>query len=210
MPRFTLYGFYQFDPTLFNDAIMPEGINKTDLVLHIMERCGDLYPYYQTAPRLKSLITLFFRRNRENYNRIWTALAAEYSPIENYDRYEDILRKTARSGEDVNTLAAGTTIETEFEGTNENFTAPYPATTYTGRGKDESGNTTTTEHSGQDVNTMAYGGKEDESVVSHLHGNIGVTTNMAMIEEEILLRRRFNLYDIIAQDFEREFIVQIY
>lgn len=41
------------------------------------------------------------------------------------------------------------------------------------------------------------------------HGNIGVTTNQYMINEELELRR-FDIYTDIASRFEHEFLVQVY
>ena len=50
-------------------------------------------------------------------------------------------------------------------------------------------------------------GKED--FTSHIHGNIGVTTNQQMIQSEIELRK-FDIYVDIAMRFEHEFLVQVY
>ena len=41
-------------------------------------------------------------------------------------------------------------------------------------------------------------------------GNIGVTTNQEMIEAEIKLRTQFDIFRIITQEFEREFLLQVY
>lgn len=57
------------------------------------------------------------------------------------------------------------------------------------------------------VDTVTHNGTE--SFRSNIHGNIGITTNMAMIREELELRK-FDIYSDIAARFEREFIVQVY
>ena len=43
----------------------------------------------------------------------------------------------------------------------------------------------------------------------HIHGNIGVTTNVQMISGELELRK-FDIYETIANMFEEEFIVRVY
>ena len=53
MSRLTLAGMYKWDPTLFDQMVLPEGVNAQDMIQVIMERSGDLYPYYQVPPLLK-------------------------------------------------------------------------------------------------------------------------------------------------------------
>lgn len=70
--------------------------------------------------------------------------------------------------------------------------------------------TVTNKLSGANTDTTEYGKGEDVTNTNHIHGNIGVTTNQQMLESEINLRIKYNLYDIISDLFEKEFIVQIY
>ena len=53
MERITLWGFYQYDKTLFDDIVLPDGIDKDNLVSDIMRNSGDLYPYHQVPEYLK-------------------------------------------------------------------------------------------------------------------------------------------------------------
>lgn len=66
------------------------------------------------------------------------------------------------------------------------------------------------------VDTMEYG-KTDDFTHGHLltynrlrHGNIGVTTNNQLINEELDMLEKFNPYDWIAAKYERENFLQIY
>ena len=43
-----------------------------------------------------------------------------------------------------------------------------------------------------------------------IHGNIGVTTTQQMIEAEIQLRHKFNIYNLISDCFCSEFLIQVY
>lgn len=49
----------------------------------------------------------------------------------------------------------------------------------------------------------------NENYISHVHGNIGVTTATQMIEGTLELRK-FDIYKEIARRFENEFLVQVY
>ena len=42
------------------------------------------------------------------------------------------------------------------------------------------------------------------------YGNIGVTTSATMLREEIETREQYNVYDLIANDFLKEFCMAIY
>lgn len=41
-------------------------------------------------------------------------------------------------------------------------------------------------------------------------GNIGVTTSQQMLTEEVNLRRQFNIYDFITEDFKSRFCLMVY
>ena len=222
MPRITLYGMMQYDETLFDDIVLPEGLNKELLIAEIISKSGDLFPYYQVPPVLKSNITYWFIRRRYDFEQMYKALTATYNPIENYDRYETVSRNYTNSGKDntsrtyrnENTSTDTTTLGTQII-TSEGVSA-YNSSDYANRSK------TDTTNSGSDKNinvansqssddsTVNYGAVRDESEDVHVHGNIGVTTNQQMIEAEEEMRIKYDLYSMIATLFEREFIVQIY
>ena len=43
-----------------------------------------------------------------------------------------------------------------------------------------------------------------------VHGNIGVTTSAAMVREEVELRRKLSMVDIIVNDFKNRFVLLVY
>lgn len=92
MGRLTLNGMYEYDNTIFDGMILPEGYDRDALFMEIMNRSGQLYPYHQQPGVLKSAIRLWFSRNFLNFDRIMEAFSAEYNPIENYDRHENWTR----------------------------------------------------------------------------------------------------------------------
>ena len=266
MPRITLWGMYQYDKTLFNDIVLPDGIDKDNLVSDIMRNSGDLYPYHQVPEYLKRNITFWFARRLFDFSRMYEALRVEYSPIENYDRIEDIKREYKDSGTDTETLTLGSSTTSKHTGTDEETTtlgssttlkhagtdteamqgggstekgvAAYNEAGYTNREKDtETQNSTNTQQydstvtntgsgtdtqkqtfdstvtntgSGSDMTKTDYGKQRTETENTRIHGNIGVTTSQQMIESEMSLRAKYDIYKIISREFEREFLVQIY
>ena len=95
MNRFTLWGVYQYDPTLFDDVQVPDNVDKDILISCIMQTSGDLKPYYQQPAWLKHNITDWFRRMYFSIDKMMAAIKSEFNPVENYDRYEE--RNTSES-----------------------------------------------------------------------------------------------------------------
>ena len=266
MARVTLWGFYQYDKTLFDDIVLPNGIERENLVAEIMRNSGDLYPYHQVPEYLKRNMNFWFARRLFDFSRMYEALRVEYSPIENYDRIEDITREYKDSGTDTETLTLGSSTTSKHTGTDEETTTLGSSTTsthtgtdtdsmegggstekgvsaynedgYTNREKDtETQNSTNTKQydstitntgsgtdtqkqtydstitntgSGSDTTQTNYGKQRIETENTRIHGNIGVTTAQQMIESEMSLRAKYDIYKIIAREFEREFLLQIY
>lgn len=61
---------------------------------------------------------------------------------------------------------------------------------------------------GTDNSDFNRSGSRSEEI--RAYGNIGVTTTQQMIEAEIDMRKKYDLYKIIAELFEDEFIVEVY
>lgn len=193
-PRMTLYGMYQYDPTLFDGVTLPEGMDKTLMVNQIIRQSGDLFPYYQVPPQVKVAITEWFTRRKDNFNKLWQGFTAEYNPIENYDRQEDstetpnITHTLSNSGEDASTN------EADVQG--------YNGTDYVPNSRTKSSGTSSTNGTDTESGTRTY--------TSRIHGNIGVTTSAQMLEGELALRKGLDIYALIAEEFETDNLIQVY
>ena len=168
MARVTLWGMYQYDKTLFDNIVLPDGIDKDNLVSDIMRNSGDLYPYYQVPEYLKRNITFWFARRLFDFSRMYESLRVEYSPIENYDRMEDIKREYKDSGTDTETLTLGSSTTSTRTGTDtdtmqgggstEKGVSAYNETGYTNREKDtETQNSTNTKQYDSTVTNTGSG-----------------------------------------------------
>ena len=193
-PRMTLYGMYQYDPTLFDGVILPEGMDKTLMVNQIIRQSGDLFPYYQVPPEVKTAITEWFTRRKDNFAKLWQGFTAEYNPIENYDRQEDstetpnITHTLSNSGQDASTN------EADVQG--------YNGTDYVPNSRTKSSGTSSTNGTDTESGTRTY--------TSRIHGNIGVTTSAQMLEGELALRKSMDIYALIAAEFETDNLIQVY
>ena len=142
--RITLYGFLNYDPTLFDDVVLPEDISKDDVINEIIRRSGDLFPYHQALPYLKVNITRWFNRNYSQFEKMIAALMAEYNPIENYDRYQ---KDTTTPKEKVTEQHSG-----------------IDSNAHTGTITDVHSGTITDVHSGTDTDTAS--GTDERTIIS--------------------------------------------
>lgn len=214
MERVTLWGFYQYDNTLFDGVVLPEGIDKENLVADIMRTSGDLYPYHQVPDMLKHNITFWFSRRLFDFERMYKASRMDYSPIENYDRIENVKRDYENSGTDKATTTLGSSTTSKHTGTDtkETQVSAYNESSYTNRDKDSQNYDSTVSNtgSGSDTTQTDYGLKRKEVEEIRVHGNIGVTTSQQMITQEMEIRLKYDIYKVIAQAFEHEFLIQVY
>lgn len=101
----SIKGLYDYDHTLFNGMVWPDGVNADDVLPELTAELAELELLYPAAETMKNAITAWSKSRVAAWNRIATALNAEYSPIENYDRYEDWNDKANSKGGYLNKVA---------------------------------------------------------------------------------------------------------
>lgn len=164
-----------------------------------------------------------------NWNRLWETNVASYSPIHNYDLYEE--RDLATTDDNIETtdgelsrtgtegLTHGMVESTQHGRTEDNVNYKYGlnTTVYQQNRSDENvsteGGTTTTTDSGTDTTTRNLVDSTDQTVTednegteheeTHRYGNIGVTTTQKLIQEERNLWL-WNFFDEVFNDLDKE------
>ncbi len=220
--------YKEIDP--FEDCTVPEPLDIDMVKNEIMKRCGLLRPVYAEPLVFKALTKMWFDSNQWNFEHLVNIVKAEYSPIENV--YEDEhykiehtgTDKTAFSGTDTLThgekhTLSGTDTVTDGSHT-EHTVSAYNSSTYQPSSKDQNGGDVDTKYGRTDTasgdDATKYGKKEDfthghiEEFNKLRHGNVGVTTNNQLINEELSMLEKFNPYDWIAAKFERDNFIQVY
>lgn len=93
----SILSLYAYDNTIFDDLELPEDIDRQTIIDKICFDNAELSLLYTDPAAVKLLIKNWSTTQVENWVRIAEALAAEYSPIENYDRYEDFTDTSSQS-----------------------------------------------------------------------------------------------------------------
>lgn len=219
-----------WDSSIFDDMSVPEGIDASEVVDHIIYKYGDA-PLFSPDPEiLKYYIGKWSARRLPLWQRYAAAISAEYDPLENYDRIETHTEtREGTSGHSgtvstddtgsIDTADTGTVTNTSIETTtdqrsadNSDQWAPYDRQLF------DSNGTTTNDLSRaeeRDLNRLERRDLTDEheetiSNESRVHGNIGVTTSQQMLASELDLIPRLDLIDYIADDWHDEFNLMIY
>lgn len=175
------------------------------------------------------LAKIIVGKYKQNWQRLWDTNAAVYSPIHNYDMYEerDLATTEDETIDTDGTLARSGTestqygrVETVGHGrTNEQISYKYGINTNTNDPKpsdkvtNTEGGATTTTLSGTDTDTRNLTDTTDETRTKdndgteheeiHRYGNIGVTTTQKLLQEERQLWL-WNYFDQIFSDIDKE------
>ncbi len=226
-------------PSPFAGATVPAPLNVDTCISAIMVRCGLLTPCYNDPDTFRNITTIWFERKQWTFEHLINVIQAEYSPIENVfeDRIEttEYGHNSTRTGSHKDTEGGKDTvansgtdardISNTGTDTTENTLSAFNSNTYQPDNKSELthglsvdddltyGKQTDTTY-GHNVDHVYNNLKDQEGgkdiLTVNRHGNIGVTTNQQMINEELELLRHFDIYGYIADIFENENMLMIY
>lgn len=155
-----------------------------------MERMLKLQEDGTIANALQEIAKNLLQRFSEKWNRLYLALVtATYSPTENYDMEEKETPDLTRT----KNVKTSVTQENGIYGFNSATPTPQSETVSSGEKLD---NEETEKNTGTKTLTR--------------HGNIGVTTNQQMINQEIELRNNANFVNILFDDVDSILCLLVY
>ena len=232
----TIIGLYNYDHTLFDEMILPEGIDKSLVIDSIIMRGGEYEVLYSNPDLLKSLIGSW---SRQWYNVFMNWLRANneidtVNPLYNYDRLEDWTDSSATHSTSHDTMAGTGSTSGQDSTSGSNTTHASGSVTDTHKisaedsndfvnktqdlqtnSSDVSGTTTSTANTSTSSATNTENNATSDGTVNgshngHIRGNIGVTTSAQMFAEWVqVLRDNGNIYESIAFVFCNNFVIPI-
>lgn len=233
----SIRGLYIVNETLFSDMVMPDGMDASDrdiIVDNILNEYAELEVIYPDPVFMKDAIGKWSRKEVPTWQRIFNAAKAEYNPIENYNRTEESEEtgsssgKESHSGTDTSTTDSRSNlagIDKDANSGSDTLTTNRAAfdsnslvttgtdTTQHGHILTRSLNETNTENG---TASVAHGevidntGNNNLIRKSHIAGNIGVTTSQQMLEQELLVSAKLNVYNYIMNSFKDRFCLEVY
>lgn len=204
MANLSIMGLYEWDNTIFDLFQLPEGINLETLKLNILSQLAELELLYPNPVLMKNLIGVWSKTCEYEWNKLADTMKLEYNPIDNYDRTE--IRTLKSTGE-------GHSQDSGTDSTTAGGTVTNKVNAYNGN------NSETMADKEQNVDShtgsMTYGKKNDETFdkndeeTIHARGNIGVRSSQELLEQERNIAK-FNIYDIITDEFKMRFCILVY
>ena len=214
---YTLYNMLQIDRTIFDNIMLYEKIDKEICICEIEKRCLSLTVNCDFPSLFKSFVELFFKKNYDIFRELWETKLYEYNPIENYDRNESSERilTNGRKENSKRILTNGRKENSKriLANDGENKVSAMNSSDYQPDSKTvNNGSDTfnaTTDDDGSDVYNATTDDDGSDVYNARTHGNIGVTTTQAMIEEQRKVVR-YDFYSEVARMFEDELCVSNY
>lgn len=184
-------------------------LNAEDLTYTLIRRHGNAFPLITDSSALKLASDSWWKTHKNAIKKIIDALYAEYNPIENYDKTEDITRTNKGTRKDVgNETNDINIVHTISENEKLNVSA-FDSENYQPKEENTTSGTNTDKHDAKNNKTNTQTDDFTETLKNRTHGNIGVTTNQQMIESELQLRIT-NVYDRIIDSWAYDFTLGIY
>lgn len=189
---------YTWDDTVLDNIMLPEGMDSDILKNELLRQIGELSLLYSDPEYIKSFLGIFSRRRMPVWNKMWELANEEYNPIDNYKR---TVTETTRHGhkEQIDYLDNSESDESYN-------TKVFGFDSSESVGKDSASGHSEGQNSGQNIKQHSG----NDVVVTEGEGNIGVTTYQKMIEEEINVRPKLDIYQFIIEDIKKEFCVCVY
>lgn len=201
----SILGLYTWNDEIFDNLVLPEGMNKEILVPELVSECSDFPLLYPDYDFMKMLIGVWSTKELSIWQAMYRSENFEYNPIENYDRYEQISREVEGN-------SSGSTSNTRNSSGSTGGETKVSETAYNSVDYQETNKTNSTgssSESGSDSGESSSESTGSETVTSHMHGNIGVTTAQQMIEGYRAVSD-FCTYDFIIKSFKNRFCIQVY
>lgn len=210
-PTVSYLGLYNYDSTIFDDFALPNSVasRKAEFVDEILSELGQLEALYPNAEVFKRILKAWSNTRLTEWQRVETALTAEYNPIHNFDRNEDY--SDTNTEKETGKSNSTSSTESNANGTNENTESETAFNTESFKNRTKNAGTDTASSTANATNESNNTVTRETKVqhTAHLYGNIGVTTSQQMINEELAMRRG-DLESYIIDDFKHRFCVMVY
>ena len=193
-----------YDNDLFDGIMLPEGIDHDTVVNTILSESALNTPMYPEHDLFKMMIQNFFKKYYNNFDRYNRAMNEDYTPNENYRKTDErtikdnVNKHELLDGHQVNTFddhEIKEDFKMAFDANDWKRTDRFDDKVYNNDDYKQWNNTDTKTNRDGTVNTIS-------------HGLTGVYSNQKLVEEELKLRSKYNVYKYISDLFYDEFMIK--
>lgn len=213
MPYGGIISLMQWDSTLFDGMVLPEGVDKELVIDTIMQKYGDSPLDHEDPAYLKYYIPVWSKRNLDSWKKLFATLSFVYNPLENamLDETTEETRNIDRKQDRTGTASTENSGTTGVNKTAEHLVSAENASDYQPDNRDTGTEQTTINQATGTDSTENTTEQTAETVKStyNRHGSIGVITPQNMIQQEREVDK-FVIYDYIADSFRDAFCLLLY
>lgn len=221
--------------SVFNSELTAIGITVNDAQTYFLIDYDIAYSVY-SDDYIQKIFELVHNSNIKKYQKLIAVYNANYDPVKNYDMTET---STDIRTPELESDASSTTSSTSTVKNNQSKTSTDTPNNYTETSihsvnpYDNTGLRTESQNSnsitGTRTMTESYAGAADESATTNTatttttttgtdtnthtlsrSGNIGVTTSQQMLESELQLADKMNIFKIIERDIAKKLFIQVW
>ena len=187
--RVSIIGLYNYDPDIFEDLVLPDQIDKDQFIEYLLMRLAEMPMLYGSATYLKAMIGVWSNNRLPTWERMARVLYEDYDPFINIKRDEERTETVTR---DLKTQG-----ETSSSTQNDVNTWDLEQQPTTGSNTSDS-------------STVANTGTITRHETYHLEGDSAITDAQDVARKEMDMRQKYNLINIIVNEFKAEFCLSIY
>lgn len=222
MATMSIMGLYNYDETIFDDMILPDGVNRENFITELLLQLAELEVVYANPDVMKTAIKAWSVSRLHEWNRVYTALTFDYNALYNKEgKITETINTTGTNNATVTNSGNNTETITNqasgsSSGSNIHSVSAYNETGFQNAEKDEqsaesssSGSQSVQGTNGSTQTTQGSNGSMQSRTLEEA-GNIGVTMSQDMLKAEIGVRSEYDITHIIIDEFKRRFCILVY
>lgn len=198
----SIVGMYNYDDSIFDNLSLPDGVDKNLLINNILLDNAELSLVYTDLDFMKEAIVIWSESELDVWNRLYKAFNEEYNPLWNVDENTTETREIIRN--DTGTLISNNNENTS--GTKTNSIKAFNSNEWAEHDKENG----SSQSSSNIDNTSTDNSNINEVFNRKRGGNIGVTMSQQLLEAELNVRPKMNIYKYISNSFKNRFCNMIY
>lgn len=197
----SLLGLYQYDNTIFNELVLPEGMDKQVYINNLLMETAEMEVLFSNPTTMRSVIGIWSSAHLDSWTKMWNTTKLEYNPIENYYREEEWTDNNKTNSK----------VQSKDVGTGKNHSTDISKAAGFDSGKLVISGQNDNDSTNESTQTGNSEGNSNEELkhTGRVHGNIGVTTSQQMIEKERRVAD-WNMYEYLIDKFKQQFLLLVY
>ena len=178
----SILALYQWDPTIFDGLQLPGDLDRDAVIQNILIEYAGIEVIYPSSDFMKMAIKAWSDIRQDDWKRMYKVLETDYDPFINIRRDE------------VRTIEQNRNLYSN--GTTTDQVSAFNSSDFSNRSK-SIGNTTD-------------GGSVVMKETFHLEGDSAITDVQDVLRKEMEVRIKYDMYQVILDEFKNRFLVLVY